>query len=362
MNNADDYNDDLELAVDGETIELSVPNDLAGKRLDAALAQLLPDYSRSRISAWIKDGQVAVNGKPAQPKLKLIGSELLSVTITPSVETAAFTPEAMDLDVVYEDDTVMVINKPAGLVVHPASGNWTGTLLNGLLHYCPELSQVPRAGIVHRLDKDTSGLMVVAKSLPAQNHLVQQLQARTVKRIYRAVCNGVVPFDGKIDTLIGRDPHNRLKMAVVKFGGKQAITHIKVLERYLNHSYIECALETGRTHQIRVHMREAGHPLVADPVYGNVRHACSDTVKEVVKGLQRQALHAYRLSFIHPKTGELVSFEAPMPNDMYHLLSVLRLEAGLDSSLQHEAGYADEHWDDEEDWDDDDVEVIYVRE
>ena len=250
-------------------------------------------------------------------------------------------------------------------MVHPAAGNWTGTLLNGLLFHYPELSQVPRAGIVHRLDKDTSGLMVVAKTLPAQNNLVQQLQARTVKRIYRAVCNGIVPFDGKIDTKIGRDPHNRLKMAVVKFGGKQAITHIKVLERYLNHSYIECALETGRTHQIRVHMREAGHPLAADPVYGNVRHACSDTVKDVVKNLHRQALHAYRLSFIHPKTGETVSFEAPMAADIYHLLSVLRLEAGLDSSLQHEAGYSDEHFHegDDEDWDDDDdVEVIYVRE
>lgn len=368
MNNADDYNDDLDLAVDAETVELQVPNELAGKRLDAALAQLLPDYSRSRISQWIKDGQVMVNGHTAQPKSKLIGSEEITVTITPSVETAAFIAEAMDLDIVYEDDTVLVINKPAGLVVHPAAGNWTGTLLNGLLHYCPELSQVPRAGIVHRLDKDTSGLMVVAKTLPAQNNLVQQLQSRSVKRIYRAVCNNIVPFDGKIDTKIGRDPHNRLKMAVVKFGGKQAITHIKVLERYLNHSYVECALETGRTHQIRVHMREAGHPLVADATYGNVRHMCSDTVKEVVKSLQRQALHAYRLSFEHPKTKEMVSFEAPMAADIYHLLSVLRLEAGLDSSLQHEAGYADENWQDPEDGDedfdddDDDVEVIYVRE
>ena len=365
MNNADDYNDDLDLAVDGETIELQVPNDLAGKRLDAALAQLLPDYSRSRITTWIKDGLVIINGAPAQPKHKLIGSEKVSVTIVPSVETAAFIAEDIDLDVVYEDDTVIVINKTAGLVVHPAAGNWTGTLLNGLLFHYPELSQVPRAGIVHRLDKDTSGLMVVAKTLPAQNNLVQQLQARTVKRIYRAVCNGIVPFDGKIDTKIGRDPHNRLNMAVVKFGGKQAITHIKVLERYLNHSYVECALETGRTHQIRVHMREAGHPLAADPVYGNVRHACSDTVKEVVKNLHRQALHAYRLSFVHPKTGETVSFEAPMAPDMYHLLSVLRLEAGLDSSLQHEAGYSDEHFHegDDDDWDDDDdVEVIYVRE
>lgn len=316
MNNADDYNDDLDLAVDGETIELQVPNDLAGKRLDAALAQLLPDYSRSRITTWIKDGLVIINGAPAQPKHKLIGSEKVSVTIVPSVETAAFIAEDIDLDVVYEDDTVIVINKPAGLVVHPAAGNWTGTLLNGLLFHYPELSQVPRAGIVHRLDKDTSGLMVVAKTLPAQNHLVQQLQGRTVKRIYRAVCNGIVPFDGKIDTKIGRDPHNRLKMAVVKFGGKQAITHIKVLERYLNHSYVECALETGRTHQIRVHMQHLHHPLVADAVYGGAAEG----------GLQRQALHAFALQFVHPITGQDLALRAPPPDDFLTAAEKLGLQ------------------------------------
>ena len=332
-------------------------------RLDAALAKLLPDYSRSRLTGWIKEEAVLVNNKTAQPKDKMIGGEILSVHVQERDENLAFTPEAMALDIVYEDDTVIVINKPAGLVVHPAAGNWSGTLLNGLLAHCAELSQIPRAGIVHRLDKDTSGLMVVAKTLPAQNHLVQQLQARTVKRIYRAVAIGLVPFDGKIDTLIGRDPHNRLKMAVVKFGGKPAVTHVKVLERYLTHSYIECSLETGRTHQIRVHMREANHPLAGDPVYGNPRHPCSDMVKEAVKGLARQALHAYRLSFIHPKNGETVSFEAPIPQDMYHLLSVLRLEAGLDSSLSNEVEWQDKLDQDDDDWDDDDydVEVMYVR-
>ena len=269
----------------------------------------------------------------------------------------------MDLDIVYEDDSVIVLNKPAGLVVHPAAGNWTGTLLNGLLAHCPELGQVPRAGIVHRLDKDTSGLMVVAKTLPAQNHLVQQLQNRSVKRIYRAVADGIVPFDGKIETLIGRDPHNRLKMAVVKFGGKEAVTHVSVLERYQAHSYIECRLETGRTHQIRVHMREARHPLAGDPVYGNPRHACSPAVKETVKQLARQALHAHRLSFIHPKSGEWLSFEAPIPAAMYHLLSVLRLESGLDSSLSKEVEWADTFADEEDDWNEDDydVQVVYVK-
>lgn len=368
FDNEADYSDDSDFAAapDAEScVKLTVPVELAGLRLDAALAKLMPDYSRSRLSAWIKEGGVIVNDKPAQPKAKMIGGEFITVNVRPSEENQAFAPEAMDLDIVYEDDTVIVINKPAGLVVHPAAGNWSGTLLNGLLAHCPELSQVPRAGIVHRLDKETSGLMAVAKTLPAQTSLVQQLQARTVKRIYRAVANGIVPFDGKIETQIGRDPHNRLKMAVVKYGGKEAVTHVKVLERYLSHSYIECMLETGRTHQIRVHMREANHPLAADPVYGNPRHPCSDAVKEAVKALgARQALHAYRLSFVHPKSGETVSFEAPIPDDMYHLLSVLRLEAGLDSSLTREEEWQDKlGGDDDDDWNEDDydVEVVYVR-
>lgn len=332
-------------------------------RLDAALAKMLPDYSRSRITGWIKEGLVQMNGQVASPKHKLIGGEQLSVQVQQSDENLAFVAEAMDLDIVFEDETIIVLNKPAGLVVHPAAGNWTGTLLNGLLHHAPELAQVPRAGIVHRLDKDTSGLMVVAKTLPAQLSLVQQLQERSVKRIYRAVTDGVVPFDGKIETLIGRDPHNRLKMAVVKFGGKEAITHVKVLERYQAHSYIECHLETGRTHQIRVHMKEARHPLAGDPVYGNPRHVCSPPVKEVVKQLKRQALHAYRLSFLHPQSGQLVSFEAPMPADMYHLLSVLRLESGLDSSLSKEVAWENTFADDEDDWNEDDydVQTMYVR-
>ena len=367
FDNETDYNDDFEFTAvpNAEScINLTLPINLAGLRLDAALAKLLPDYSRSRLSSWIKDGLVKVNDQIAQPKDKMIGGELLNIIIQQSEETLAFQPEAMNLDIIYEDDTVIVVNKPAGLVVHPAAGNWQGTLLNGLLAYCPQLATVPRAGIVHRLDKDTSGLMVVAKTLHAQNHLVKQLQERSVKRIYRAVANGIVPFDGKIDTLIGRDPFNRVKMAVVKFGGKPAITHIKVLERYQAHSYIECSLETGRTHQIRVHMREANHPLAGDSVYGNPRHPCSDEVKSAVKQLMRQALHAYRLSFIHPTSGEMVSFEAPMPEDMYHLLSVLRLESGFDSPLSHEDSWKDKlNEQEDDDWDDDDydVEVMYVR-
>ena len=367
LDNEADYSDDFDFTAEpsAQSCEnLTVPNELAGLRLDAALAKLLPDYSRSRLTGWIKDGAVLLNGKRAQPKDKLVGGEVLEVTIVPSEENQAFAAEPMDLDIVYEDDSVLVVNKPAGMVVHPAAGNWHGTLLNGLLHHCPALAQVPRAGIVHRLDKDTSGLMVVAKTLPAQTQLVQQLQARTVKRVYRAVADGIVPFDGKMETQIGRDPHNRLKMAVLPFGGKEAITHLQVLERYHNHSYVECKLETGRTHQIRVHMRAARHPLAGDPVYGNPRHSASDEVKAAVKSMGRQALHAYRLSFVHPTSGETVSFEAPMPADIYHLLSVLRLEAGLDSSLNHaDTGQTPAGGQDDDDWDDDDydVEVVYVR-
>ncbi len=368
LENDDDYNDDLPFAADEAAQSYknwTVPNDLAGLRLDAALAKLAPEFSRSRLTVWIRENHVTVNGHIVPPKYKLIGGETIQAAIQQDESQLAFTPEAMTLDIIYEDDSVLVLNKPAGLVVHPAAGNWQGTLLNGLLAYCPALAQVPRAGIVHRLDKDTSGLMVVAKTVPAQTHLVRQLQARTVKRTYRAVADGIVPYDGKIETLIGRDPHNRTRMAVVPFGGKEAITHVKVLERYADFSYIECQLETGRTHQIRVHMKAAGHPLAGDPLYGNPRHPATTEAKAAIKAMARQALHAYRLSFIHPQTQEKVQFEASLPEDIYHLLSVLRLQAGMDSAIKN----ADE-WqkrltgDEDEDWDDDDydVDVIYIRE
>lgn len=369
LENDDDYNDDLPFAADEAAQSYknwTVPNELAGLRLDAALARLAPEFSRSRLTAWIKENYVTVNSRIVPPKYKLIGGETIQVAIQQDESQLAFTPEAMALDIIYEDASVLVLNKPAGLVVHPAAGNWQGTLLNGLLAYCPALAQVPRAGIVHRLDKDTSGLMVVAKTMRAQTHLVRQLQARTVKRTYRAVADGIVPYDGKIETLIGRDPHNRTRMAVVPFGGKEAITHVKVLERYADFSYIECQLETGRTHQIRVHMKAAGHPLAGDPLYGNPRHPATAEAKAAIKAMARQALHAYRLSFIHPQTQEKVQFEAVLPEDIYHLLSVLRLQAGMDSAIKN----ADE-WqqrltgdEDEEDWDDDDydVDVIYIRE
>ncbi|UTH73633.1 23S rRNA pseudouridine(1911/1915/1917) synthase RluD [Chromobacterium sp. IIBBL 290-4] len=358
---SDDYNDISENEV-STTQLLEAPLALCGERLDAVLAKLLPDYSRSRLTQWIKDGLVLVDGKVVAPKTKMLGGEKLQVTLQLTNEEMAFQPEAMDIPIVFEDDHIIVINKPAGLVVHPASGNWSGTLLNGLLHHCPSLANVPRAGIVHRLDKDTSGLMVVAKTLPAQTELVRQMQARSVKRVYRAIADGVVPFDGTIDANIGRDPNNRLKMAVLKFGGKPAITHIRVLERFATHSHIECKLETGRTHQIRVHMREANHPLAGDPVYGNLRHKMDEDIAAEVKTLGRQALHAYALALVHPATGETRSWKAPLPDDFRRLLDVLR---GDGARADADAfAHASDDEDDDEDWDDDDdsdIEVIYVK-
>lgn len=351
---SEDYNEVSSLA---DEIELIIDNQYAGLRLDACLASVLPEYSRSRITDCIKKGFVSVNDKVGSPKMKVVGGEKIIFRLPEKVETANFAPENIPLNIVYEDDAILVIDKPANLVVHPAAGNWTGTLLNGLLYYCPDLQQVPRAGIVHRLDKDTTGLMVVAKTIAAQTELVRQLQARTVKRIYRAIANGIVPYDGKIETLIGRNPHNRLKMAVVPFGGKPAVTHITVLERFETHSYIECALETGRTHQIRVHLREARHPLAGDPLYGNPRHACADNVKAAIQNLGRQALHACKLSLIHPVSGEEMSFKSELPDDFKTVLSALRGEYTFSGSLNN--------IDDDDTFDDDDdngVEVVYVRE
>ena len=307
---SEDYSDNSENEISTPQ-EIDVPQAMAGDRLDAALAKLLPDYSRSRLSQWIKDGKVLVDGKTATPKTRVQGFERLQVTVEPRAEDTSFIAEAINLPIIYEDEHILVINKPAGLVVHPAAGNWTGTLLNGLLHHDPALARIPRAGIVHRLDKDTSGLMVVAKTIQAQIDLVRQLQSHSVSRIYRAIADGEVPCDGKIETAIGRDPHNRLRMAVLKFGGKQAITHVRVLERFPSHSYIECRLETGRTHQIRVHMASIGHPLVADTLYGGAPAA----------GLVRQALHACRLAFVHPVTAEPLDFRSSLPLDMAQALT-----------------------------------------
>lgn len=298
----------------------------AGLRLDQVLAQRLPELSRSRLAALIKAGLVTLDGRSASPSQRLIGVERVALTIPPREEDQAFAPEAMDLDIVHEDADVLVLNKPEGLVVHPAAGNWSGTLLNGLLHFDPSLARVPRAGIVHRLDKDTSGLMVVARTEAAQTDLVRQLQARTVHREYIAIAQGAVKGPVRIDAPVGRHPRQRTKMAVINEarGGKAAATQVKVLESLPAHSIIECKLETGRTHQIRVHLQSIGHPLEGDATYGAKVWTRFPVWKAAVEAFARQALHARRLAFEHPRTKRTVQFEVPVPEAMVVLQEVLR--------------------------------------
>ncbi|QRM19607.1 23S rRNA pseudouridine(1911/1915/1917) synthase RluD [Dechloromonas sp. TW-R-39-2] len=302
-----------------EPLHLTVPDASYGRRLDQVLAELLPQHSRNRLQAWVREGCVEVDGKPeAEPKRKLLGGERLTINEPHDARTSAEQPEDIPLNIVFEDETLLVINKPAGLVVHPGSGNWSGTMMNALLHHAPALAEVPRAGIVHRLDKETSGLLVVAKTLEAQTDLVRQLQARTVRRQYQAIAAGVIKRDGGIDSSIGRHPVQRTKMAVVpeNRGGKPALTWFRVMENFPYCTYVECSLETGRTHQIRVHMASIGHPLVGDQVYGKPNPR--------LPAFHRQALHATRLGLVHPLTGLKVQWEVPMPEDMRNLLDTLR--------------------------------------
>ena len=291
-----------------------MPAGCAGLRLDQVLAHLLPEYSRSRLALWIKAGQATLDGRTVLPRQRVRGGEAIEVVPVPDPETVAHAAEDIPLDVVYEDADLLVINKPAGLVVHPGSGNWHGTLLNALLRHAPGLAGIPRAGIVHRLDKDTSGLLVVAKTLRAQADLVRQLQARSVKREYLAVAHGRVARDGKVDAPIGRHPVTRTKMAVVA-RGRQAVTHFQVLERYANATVLRCRLETGRTHQIRVHLSSIKHPLVGDPAYGKRNSGIP---------FPRQALHAERLGLLHPKSRKEMSWHAPSPTDLRQLIESLR--------------------------------------
>jgi 23S rRNA pseudouridine1911/1915/1917 synthase len=266
-----------------------------------------------------------VDGKVLRSKDKLVGGELLELDVTLEAEST-FTPEPIPLDIVYQDDALIVINKPAGLVVHPAAGNWQGTLLNALLHHDPAIATVPRAGIVHRLDKETTGLLVVARTLEAQTALVEQLQAREFTREYDAVINGVLTGGGTVDEPIGRHPVDRKRMAVVR-NGKPAVTHYRLSERFRAHSHIKVQLETGRTHQIRVHMAHRHNPLIGDPVYGGrlrIPPACSPELEQVLRHFHRQALHASRLGLIHPQSGEYMEWTAAIPEDMQQLLAALR--------------------------------------
>ena len=297
--------------------ELEIPASCAGLRLDRALAQLYPEHSRTRLQAWLRDGHVLLDGAARDAKHKVWGGELLSIAEPEPQAVLAEQPEDIALDVVFEDDQLIVLNKPAGLVVHPGSGNWSGTLLNALLHHAPSLENVPRAGIVHRLDKETSGLMVVAKTLTAQTDLVRQLQARSVSRHYLALVHGGVARAGSIDAPIGRHPQQRVKMAVVE-GGREARTHYTIRQRFVAATLVECRLETGRTHQIRVHMASIGHTLVGDPVYGRRKSG-----QALLDAFPRQALHAFRLGLLHPHSHQPMQWEAPPPQDFAQLLEQL---------------------------------------
>jgi len=298
----------------------TVPQELAGQRLDQALASMFPEHSRSRLQAWLRDGHIRLDARAAKSKQKIWGGEEVRLAPQPGPEDLAHQAERIELPVVYEDASVIVVDKPAGLVVHPGSGNWKGTMLNALLHHAPELARVPRAGIVHRLDKDTSGLLVVARTLEAQTDLVRQLQARTVKRDYLALVYGIVRGEGSVEASIGRDARVRTRMAVTG-GGKPALTHYRVRQRFGDVTLIECSLSTGRTHQIRVHMQSIGHPLVGDPVYRLTRGRRGDAALDAFR---RQALHAWRLTFIHPASGRTMQFESPLPADMRDLLASLQ--------------------------------------
>ena len=295
-------------------MRITAPAECSGLRLDQALARLFPDHSRTRLARWARDGRITIDGRVLPPRHKLAGGEAIEVAPLAAEETLAHGAEDIPLNLVHEDGALLVLDKPAGLVVHPGSGNWRGTLLNALLHHAPALADVPRAGIVHRLDKDTTGLLVVAKTLAAHANLVRQLQARTVTREYLAVVHGRPARDGKVDAPIGRHPTSRTRMAVTA-RGRPAATHFRVLERYAAAALLHCRLETGRTHQIRVHLGSLGHPLVGDPTYGKRNSAIP---------FPRQALHAERLALVHPVTRKTMSWQVDPPADMRELIERLR--------------------------------------
>ena len=301
---------------------------MRGRRLDQALAELVPDYSRSRLQQWIRAGQVILDDRVPRTRDIVQGGEQVRIDAEVAAESAV-EAQAIPLCVVYEDADVLVINKPPGLVVHPAAGNPDRTLQNALLHHDPELAALPRAGIVHRLDKDTSGLMMVARNLAAHNRLVTALQAREIRREYLAVVNTVLTAGGEVEAPIGRHPVDRKRMAVVA-GGKPARTHYRVVERYRAHTLVRLRLETGRTHQIRVHMAHIHCPVVGDPVYGGrlrQPRGAGEALRNVLQGFRRQALHAQRLAFQHPGSGVPVSWEAPVPVDMQELIDALHADA-----------------------------------
>ncbi len=313
-------------------LSLRIPDEQAGQRLDQALAALLPDFSRSRLKGWIETGGVLVDGTARRPRDKVSGGEAVEVSAVLH-DAGAVQPQALPLVIAHEDAHVLVIDKPAGLVVHPGAGNPDGTLQNALLARDPSLALLPRAGIVHRLDKDTSGLLIVARTLPAHTALVRMLEEREIHRGYEAVCRGVMTAGGTVDAPIDRHPTDRVRMAI-RQGGREAVTHYRVLRRFRGHTQLRVQLETGRTHQIRVHLAHIGHPLVGDRVYGGrlaLPKGAGEELRAALREFPRQALHAARLQLAHPVTCRPLEIASPLPADMTRLLGQLAADAGRDT-------------------------------
>jgi len=312
-----------------DTRVAEVPLEFSGQRFDQIIAKMFPEFSRAKLQTWIKAGKALVNGQQLKPREKLKGGETITLQAQPEavVQTKA---QAIELPIIYEDESLLIINKPAGLVVHPGAGNTENTLMNGLLHHCPSIEGVPRAGIVHRLDKDTTGLMVVAKTLSAHKHLVAEMEQRHIKREYLAICRNVPTAGGTIDKPIGRHATQRTKMAVWESGlgkSRPAVTHFRVLNKFAKHTLLRCKLETGRTHQIRVHMAWRGYPLVGDPTYGGrlqTPRGASDELIDVLRSFKRQALHAKQLGFMHPNNKKFYQWQSPIPRDFQNLLNALQ--------------------------------------
>jgi 23S rRNA pseudouridine1911/1915/1917 synthase len=339
---------------DEHLLQAMVGADLAGARLDQALASLFPDYSRSRLQVWTREGRVSVNGLQRRPRDKVAMGDRLQIRAV-AEDQVACVPQDIPLSIVFEDEHLLVVNKPAGLVVHPAAGNPDGTLQNGLLFHDPRLIELPRAGIVHRLDKDTTGLMVIGRSQAAYKRLVDAIAAREVKREYRALVIGSMPAGATIDEPIGRHPTQRTRMAVNPMG-KPAVTHFRVLEHFRGHTLLKVILETGRTHQIRVHMAHLRHPVFGDQVYGGRLHlpaGASEGLKQVLRGFKRQALHAKRLQLLHPVSGRPMRFECAMPADMRAVVDALAADANIhwqDPGYEDYAGFDDfDEYDEDED-------------
>jgi len=319
----------------GTTMTVAVPEEFGGQRLDQALAQLAPAFTRSQLQQWIADGRVQVDGRHPRKRDKLTGGERIVLSV-PAPSILADQPQAIGLDVVHEDDDIIVLHKPAGLVVHPGAGNRENTLLNALLHHAPGLAALPRAGIVHRLDKETSGLLVVAKNEAARQSLIGQLQDRSMWREYVAIVNGVMVAGGTIAAAIGRHHIDRRRMAVTG-RGKPAVSHYRVLRKYRAHTLVQVRLESGRTHQIRVHMAHIHHPVVGDPVYGGrlkLPKGATATLRECLQGFRRQALHAVKLGLLHPATGERMQWTRSVPADMHALMEALAADQRADASAQ----------------------------